>query len=709
MDLSTPMSALKRVGSVTSKSLASLGITTIADLLAYFPFRYDDYRASSALADVQPGQTVTVTAQIELIQNKRSPRRRMNITEALVNDGTESLRVIWFNQPFLTRNLKPGDIVSLAGRVGEDYGGPIMTSPVYEKVTQAGAIHTKGLVPVYHLTADLTQKAFRSIMAQVVNAADQLPDWLPAEIVRQQRLMSLGAAVKQIHFPQDEKLLATAKHRLGFNELLLVQLRSQRQRLEFMKLKAPAIAFDQAAVKRLVRDLPFDLTDDQKKAAWEIIRDLEKETPMLRLLQGDVGSGKTVVAALALLNTARAGYQGALMVPTEILAFQHFETLSKKILVQEGLSIALLTGSYSLLSRRGEIEKISKKKLLEQIAAGEAQLVLGTHALIQQGVSFKNLALAVIDEQHRFGVEQRSLLSDKIGEKNENRTDNSGAAEALGGRAVHLLSMTATPIPRSLALALYGDLDVSIIRQMPVGRKPVITKLVGEKQRAEAYEFIARQLDEGRQAFVVCPLIDPSDKTGARSVAQEFKRLNETVFKRYAVGLLHGRIKSTERERTMGQFAAGEMQLLVTTSVIESGVDIPNATVMMIEDADRFGLAQLHQYRGRVGRGSYQSYCFLMSGADDGAQSRQRLEALVNLNDGFELARVDLKFRGPGEVYGLAQKGFPELRMANFYDVALIKQAREAALAIISTDPNLERHSQLREELGEWEQRAHLE
>ncbi len=693
MELSTPITALKRVGAATAKSFASLGIMTIADLLSYFPFRYEDFRSAVALKDIQPGETVTITATIELIQNKRSPRRRMNITEALVNDGTESLRVIWFNQPFLTRTLKPGDLISLAGRIGEDYGGPIMNSPSYEKMTAAGAIHTKGLVPVYHLTADLTQKAFRSVMAQAIPFAAQLPDWVPSATLTQYKLMPFGQAVGLIHFPKDENGLAAAKRRLGFNELFLLQLRAQRQRREFLRLKATPLAFDEAAVKRFVTALSFDLTADQKKASWEIIQDLGKTTPMLRLLQGDVGSGKTVVAAMALLTAARSGAQAAFMVPTEILAFQHFETLTQKLFVGEPWRIALLTGSYSLLRDEDGISALSKKELQAHIAAGRVDIILGTHALIQEKAGFANLALAVIDEQHRFGVEQRGLLSTKAGE----------------GRGVHLLSMTATPIPRSLALGLYGDLDISLIRQMPVGRKKIITRFVPEKERAAAYAAIAAELDAGRQAFIVCPLIDPSDKLGAKSVAAEHKRLQDSVFKNYSLGLLHGRLKTADREQVMKDFAAGQTQLLVSTSVIESGVDIPNATVMMIEDADRFGLAQLHQYRGRVGRGDHQSYCYLMSGADDGAQAKARLESLVASDSGFELAAADLKFRGPGEVYGLAQKGFPELKMANFYDVELIKVAREAAAKIIERDPELAGFAEIRKQIGEGEAAAHLE
>jgi ATP-dependent DNA helicase RecG len=679
MLLSTPVAEIPGIGTVTARNLKNLEINNVQDLLLYFPFRYDDFSASKRIADLQPGETANIRARIELIHNKKSPRRRMYITECLVNDGSDSLRVIWFNQPFLTRNLKAGDEISLAGRVTEDYGGLIMTSPQYEK-TSGRAIHTQGIVPVYHLTGSLTQKSLRSAIAKVINYSSSIEDWLPYETIKRYGYLSLADAVRQIHFPENPELLSLSKQRLGFNELLLMQLRAQRQRQSFAKLKAPVIGFDETATKKFVERLPFELTADQKKAAWEIINDLKKEAPMLRLLQGDVGSGKTAVACLALLNTVRAGFQAALMAPTEILAAQHYETL-KAFFKAEGIELLLLTGSQT-----------DKKKLLKKIASGEAQIIIGTHALIQKNVIFKNLALAVVDEQHRFGVEQRKLLAQKV--------------EA--GTAPHLLSMTATPIPRSLALAIYGDLDISLIKEMPLGRKKILTKLVSEDKREEMYQFVVNEFDAGNQAFIVCPLINESDTLGFKSVKAEFERLDKSVFKDYKIGLLHGKLKNTERDAVMKDFMENKLKAVVTTSIIEIGVDVPNASVMIIEDAERFGLAQLHQYRGRVGRRQQQAFCFLMS-AKGSAAPNHRLEAMVNHDSGFELADIDLKFRGPGEVYGLAQKGFPELRMANFYDTGMIKKAREAAKDLLDIDPKLAIYPQLLKELGDWEERAHLE
>ncbi len=693
MNLLTSLQELKRVGTVTASNLRRLDLQTVADLLYYFPFRYDDLRQIVKIAELQVGQTVTVTGQLELIQNKRSPRRRMNITEALISDGTEMLRVIWFNQPFLTKSLRVGDHLSLAGRVTEDFSGLVMTSPVYEKVFGGQAIHTQGIIPMYHLTSSISQKQLRSAIAQIVVLADSVSDWVPNHIIQKYKLESLALAIRNIHFPKSVEALKSAKDRLGFNELFLLQLRAQKQRQEFLSLIAPEVSFQEEATKTFVKNLPFDLTTDQKKSAWEIIQDMGKTKPMLRLLQGDVGSGKTIVASLAAYNTALNNQQTALMVPTEILAFQHFKTLTETIFKDCNSTIALFTRSYQIIKLPEQApEKIPKKEILASIASGEALIIIGTHSLIQEAVSFNNLALAIIDEQHRFGVEQRGLLTAKVAK----------------GEMPHLLSMTATPIPRSLALAMYGDLDISIIKQMPVGRKKIITKLSGETNRDSTYAFIANELSSGRQAFIVCPLIEPSDTLGVRSVNSEFKRLDQGVFKDFTVGLLHGRLKAEQREQVMQEFASGKIQLLIATSVIEIGVDIPNATVMMIEDADHFGLAQLHQYRGRVGRSIHQSYCFLMTETDD-PKSQERLSALLHFDSGFDLARADLKFRGPGEVYGLEQKGFPELKMANFYDIELIKKAREAAIELIEKDAAIKTYPEVRKQLGDWEERAHLE
>jgi ATP-dependent DNA helicase RecG len=679
MLLSTPISDFKGVGSAISKKLKSLEINTLEDLLFYFPFRYDDFSKTVKIAELKVGDVANIKGQIELIQNKKSPRRRMYLTECLVNDGTDTLRVLWFNQPFLTRNLRVGDEISLAGRITEDYSGLLMASPQYEKAIN-NTIHTAGIVPIYHLTLSLAQKSLRSLMAKVMPLASNILDWLPKEIISKYSLISLAQAIKEIHFPKNQLSLNLAKERLGFNELFLMQLRAQEQRQSLALLKAPVINFSQVETQKLVASLPYNLTASQKQAAWEIIKDLDKQKPMLRLLQGDVGSGKTIVACLAMFNAALAKTQSALMAPTEILAVQHFKTLSE-IFKQENIKLALLTSSID-----------NKKEILKKLAAGEIDIIIGTHSLIQKDVSFKNLGLVVVDEQHRFGVEQRQLLTQKI----------------KGGRAPHLLSMTATPIPRSLALAIYGDLDISLIKEMPLGRKKVLTKVVTEDKREEVYKFIAQELKEGNQAFVICPLIDESDKLGFKSVKTEHEKLNTKIFKDYKVGLLHGRLKTLEREKVMAEFTSGQLDILVATSIVEIGLDIPKATVMMIEGAERFGLAQLHQYRGRVGRRDQQAFCFLMTDNNEEI-TNHRLDAMMKFDDGFLLAKADLKFRGPGEVYGLAQKGFPELKMANFYDTELIKKSREAAIETLANYPNLANLPALTKQLGDWQKSVHLE
>jgi ATP-dependent DNA helicase RecG len=718
LTLDTDIIKISRVGATTAKRLKKLGLETVRDLLFYFPFRYDDFSKVALIRDLKPGESANIVGRIELIQNKRSPRKRMYITEALVSDESESIKIIWFNQPFITRNLRVGDTVSLAGKVEDDYGSFMMKSPAYEKVfnkspqppfTKGGnneespnllyqggimeAVHTQGLVPNYHLTSNITQKQVRFLIKQVVGSAAKIKDWLPEETRKNAKLLSLGEAVKKIHFPKNQKDIDAAKKRLAFNELFLIQLQSQLIRGEVARSVAVPVPFLEKETKKFVDSLPFKLTDAQRKAAWEILRDLEKDKPMARLLEGDVGSGKTVVACVAMLNAALNGYQAVLMVPTEILARQHYEGICKLF---EGwdIVVGLLTRSqFSIFNFQfsNKFQNLkSKKGVLNYIKNGEVKIIIGTHALIQENVEFKNLALAIIDEQHRFGVEQRAALT---------RT---------GAYSPHLLSMTATPIPRSLALALYGDLDLSIINEMPKGRKKIITQVVPEEKRGKAYEFIRGQIRAGRQVFVICPLIDISDKLGVKSVKEEFEKLDKVVFKDLNIGMLHGKMRPKEKEEIMRDFLDNKIKILVSTSVVEVGVDAPNATIMMIEGADRFGLAQLHQFRGRVGRGEHQSYCFLFTDSDS-PKTLNRLRALVKSNDGFALAKMDLKFRGPGEVYGTMQKGFPELKIASLFDYELMKLAKEEAEKLIKQDASLEDWPELKDKVGEWKKKVHLE
>ena len=735
LTLKTDAREISRVGESTAKRLKKLGIENARDLLFYFPFRYDDFTRLTPIDKLLAGVSANVVGQIELIQNKRSWKRRMNITEALITDGTETLKVIWFNQPFIARNLKVGDKISLAGKVEDDYGSFVMKSPVYEKIQipltpfvkggkynpptppyQGGsnAIHTQGLVPNYHLTANLTHKQVRFLIKQIITLADGVDDWLPGEIKKDIKLINLAEAIRKIHFPKNNSDIKKARERLAFDELFLIQLQSQLVRRSLDLSRAPAIKFQETETKKFVDSLPFKLTDAQRKAAWEILQDLAKDKPMTRLLEGDVGSGKTIVVIIAMLNVALSGKQAVLMVPTEILAKQHYDTVCR-LLAGFDVKVGLVTRSQKkmnnvlgILYNGEEIKKDEQSALNTKYIIQNTNIIIGTHALIQEDihpvksgeagaqpfnrVEFKNLALAVIDEQHRFGVEQRKKLLEKSGSE----------------LAPHLLSMTATPIPRSLALALYGDLDLSVLNQMPKDRKKIITSVVPESKRAKAYEFIRAQIKEGRQVFVICPLIDLSDKLGVKSVEEEYRKLDKIVFPELTMGKLHGKMKALEKEKIMSEFLAGKIKILVATSVVEVGVDVPNASVMMIEGADRFGLAQLHQFRGRVGRSVHQSYCFLFTD-NDNEQTLNRLEALVKYSNGFELAKIDLKFRGPGEVYGVEQKGFPELKMASLFDYALMKQARDQALKLINEDASLKNWPALKERLGEWEKSVHLE
>jgi len=692
LTLDTDIIKINRVGAATAKKLKKLGVATVRDLLFYFPFRYDDFTRLTPIDKLQAGISANVVGQIELIQNKRSWKRRMNITEALVSDGTETLKVIWFNQPFIVRNLRVGDKISLAGKVEENYSGLAMNSPVYEKLIYGQGVHTQGLVPNYHLTANLTHKQVRFLIKQIIDLSAKVIDWLPIETKKSAKLINLEDAIKKIHFPKNNLDINKARERLAFNELFLIQLGAQLAKRNLSLSKAPVIKFYEKETKEFVDSLPFKLTDAQRKSAWEILRDMEKGRPMSRLLEGDVGSGKTMVAIIAMLNVILNKKQAVLMAPTEILARQHYETIKK--FIGEHSPIALLTRSqFSIFNFQfSNNDQISKKLILENINNGEIKIIIGTHALIQEDVKFENLALAVIDEQHRFGVEQRRILTKKSG----------------GELTPHLLSMTATPIPRSLALALYGDLDLSVINEMPKDRKKIITSIVPEQKREKAYGFIREQIKQGRQVFVVCPLIDLSDKLGVKSVEEEFKKLDKIVFSDLAMGKLHGRMKPAEKEKIMREFLDNKIKILVSTSVVEVGVDVANASIMMIEGADRFGLAQLHQFRGRVGRSQHQSYCFLFTD-NDSEKALRRLRAVVEHNDGFELAKMDLKFRGPGEVYGIEQKGFPELKMASLFDYGLMKLSREQAIKLINLDSSLNKWPVLKEKLGEWEKRVHME
>ncbi len=689
LNLDTKIEDLYSVGKTIAARLKRLDLKTAKDLLFYFPFRYEDFREITRIKNLKVNANANIAGQIELIQNKKSPRKRMYITEALISDESGKIKVIWFNQPFIVKNLRIGDKVSLSGKVTDDNFGLIMKAPIHEKISGFESVHTQGLVPNYHLTANLTQKQIRFLIKQIIKLAKKIPDSLPRETAKSQKLISLAKAIEYIHFPKNYEEVEAARKRLGFEELFLLQLQSLLIKQKLDKAKAKKQKFKEKQIKKFVSSLPFKLTNAQRQAAWEIIQDTGKARPMSRLLEGDVGSGKTIVAVIAMFNTALNNSQAVLMVPTEILAKQHYNTICK--MLPKNIPICLLTHSqFSIFNfhpsseykQFSNNELISKKIVTNNINNGKIKIIIGTHSLIQKSIKFANLALAIIDEQHRFGVEQRKQLIEN------NKTSV----------LPHFLSMTATPIPRSLALALYGDLDLSIINEMPKGRKKIDTFVVPENKRLDGYKFMRKQIKAGRQIFVICPLIDISDKLGLKSVKEEFKKLDKHVFPDLNIKMLHGRLKSKEKEKIMQDFLDNKVNILVSTSVVEVGVDVSNATIMMIEGADRFGLAQLHQFRGRVGRAEHKSYCFLFTDST-APNTIKRLQAMTKYNDGFKLAKIDLKLRGPGEVYGTMQKGFPILKIATIFDYEQIKKARVEAENLLKKDPKLEKSLGLKKKL----------
>lgn len=637
------------VGPIFAKRLAKLGIETLEDLIYHFPFRYDDFSFVSEISRVQPGETLTIRGQMLSIKNEYT-RTGKKIQKAQVFDASGKIEIVWFNQPFLVKTIKVGEWYSFSGKADWFARNIVMVSPEYELLKQ-DMIHTGRLVPVYSETYGVSSKWLRSRIAPLLDQVlPTLEDFLPEDLKNKQNLISLNQAISWIHFPENEIQSEKARNRLAFDELFLIQLASLKRKAEW-KTKSLAHEFfvDQEKILEFLTRLPFELTNAQKRCLREILADLSLDKPMNRLLEGDVGSGKTVVAAIAMYVAYLNGFQSALMAPTEILANQHYLTLNQ-LLSPFGVKIALFT---------------SGKKLETGPPAGgwklETNIFVGTHALIQKKVKFENLGLVIIDEQHRFGVEQRGELIKK-------------------GSSPHILTMTATPIPRTIALTLYGDLDLSIIDEMPPGRQRVKTWVVPPVKRKPAYDWIKKHVkgtEEG--AFVICPLIEESETLkSVKATTVEFESLSRKIFPDLRLGLLHGRLKSKEKNEVIKRFREGELDILVSTPVVEVGIDIPQATIMMIEGADRFGLATLHQLRGRVGRGQRQSYCLLFTDVTEG-RTYLRLKAMEKMYIGSELSELDLKLRGPGEIYGTSQHGFPDLRVASFTDLGLIQKTRLSA------------------------------
>jgi ATP-dependent DNA helicase RecG len=678
-DLDASITTIKGVSTAVAAKFNKLGASTIRDLLYYFPHRHLDYSQRKTISELVTGIEETIIANVWQVREVRLGNRRS--TEAIVGDETGNVRVVWFNNPYIVKQLSTNQRIVLSGRLKIYKDQPVFESPEWEVLEDKELVHTGRLVPLYPLTKGLYPRTVRKMMKGVIDRwAPEITEFLPQPLRIRCKLLDLPQAIAQAHFPDNLEFKDRARVRLAFDELFLLQLGVLGRKRNW-QISQPANPFkiDTGLLDRWMKTLPFEFTAAQKKVTAEIFEDLKKSIPMSRLLQGEVGSGKTVVAMAALLAAIDNGFQGAFMAPTEILAQQHFAGICSLLemagqpllkedymqtyndILKKPLTVALLIG---------DIKGKKKQELQKAIASGEVDIVIGTHALIQKDVNFKSLGLVIVDEQHRFGVTQRSALRKK-------------------GFSPHVLVMTATPIPRTLALTLYGDLDLSVIDELPPGRQTIKTKWLTPQEREKAYNFIRKQVAEGRQAFIICPLIEESEAVQARAAIGEFEYLSTEIFPSLKLGLLHGRMSSADKDDVMSRFRSGELDILVSTPVVEVGVDIPNATVMMIESADRFGLSQLHQFRGRVGRGKEQSYCMLLA-ENPSEIAKNRLEIIESVQDGFLLAEEDLKLRGPGEFFGTRQSGIPDLKMARISDTVLLEMARREATLLFQKDPGLE-------------------
>ncbi|MES0359879.1 MAG: ATP-dependent DNA helicase RecG [Anaerolineales bacterium] len=670
--LNAPVTVLPGVGPRHGQTLNRLGLETLEDMLYYFPRRYDDYSQLITINHLQYGEQVTVIGTVQSVTNRKIRNGRVSLTEGVISDGTGNLQVTWFNQPWIAKKLRNGVQVVLSGKIDQYLGRLTMNSPELEQIDQQN-LNTNRIVPVYPLTANITQRWLRRLMHRVITYwAPKLADPLPKSLRGKDNLMDLSNTILQVHFPDTMDQLHASRYRLAYEEILYLQLGMLSQKRAWQERQARVFEIPQDWLDAQVSGLPFKLTSAQERALAEIRSDLSSGHPMNRLLQGDVGSGKTVIAALGIAMVVRQGPQAALMAPTSILAEQHYTSMRSLLAGENGVlpdqQIRLMIGA---------TPEPEKQEIRAGLASGEIKLVIGTHALIEDPVTFADLQLTIIDEQHRFGVGQRAALRAK-------------------GDNPHLMVMTATPIPRSLALTVYGDLDLLVMDEMPPGRQAVDTHILLPRERERAYSLIRKQVSEGSQAFIIYPLIEDTNSSteagsqeARKAAVDEHKRLQSEIFPEFQLGLLHGKLKPEEKEKIMAGFRDGDYQVMVSTSVVEVGVDVPNATVMLIEGANRFGLAQLHQFRGRVGRGQAQAYCLLIPETEDAAEN-ERLSAMVTTNDGFALAEIDLKQRGPGDFLGTRQSGYTkQLRMATLTNLQLIEKAQRSAKMLFDQDPDM--------------------
>lgn len=657
MKLSDNIKYVKGIGEARAKLFAKLGIFSVEDLLLHLPRALEDRSETKSISELMDGETVCVKASLASGVKSYRTRNRISVTQATVSDGESLMKVTWFNAPYIANTLKSSGEFTFFGKA--IYRGQFfeMLNPVTE--IENGTKKTGRLLPVYSTTQGLGQTNIRNAVEAIFTSLSDIPkDIIPASVAQSNRLVPLFSALKALHLPKSAEDFENARKRLAFEELFVLQtgictMGNERKNYKAAPIKNVKCIADFAA------KLPFELTNAQKRVINQIASDLTKNTPMNRLVQGDVGSGKTIVAAAAMYAAANSGFQSAMMVPTEILAAQHYKNL-KNIFEPLGFETVLLSGGMTAAEKRSALEKIEN---------GAAKIIVGTHALISKGVKYHNPALVITDEQHRFGVRQRTLLTEK-------------------GVGAHTLVMTATPIPRTLSLILYGDLDVSVIDELPPGRKPIETYSVKENSREKVFDFVAKKIDEGRQAYIICPLIEESEALTAKSAVEYAEKLKKSVFKGYNVAVLHGRIKAAERKEIMDSFADGKIDILVSTTVVEVGVDVANATIMIIENAERFGLSQLHQLRGRIGRGSHDSYCIMF--AEGGRIAEERMKIMCETCDGFKISEKDLELRGPGEFFGIRQHGLPELKVANLStDMELLSRAKQSAEILLESDPYL--------------------
>jgi len=706
--LETELAHIRGLNDTFLKKLSKLGIVTVQNLLWHFPTRYEDFSRIVPIAELKPGTTATIRGVVKKIESRKSWKRRLQLVEAIIADDSGGIKAVWFNQTYIARVLQVGMEANFSGKVTSGKQGMYLASPSYEPVRSYKEMrHTAGLIPIYPETKGLTSRGLRYLMKPVLEVLPKIPDFLPQEILRKHNLPELNSALKHIHFPHTLTEAEQARRRFAFEDLFLIQLYTAKLRYALSQNKAPLIPISEDKIQAILKTLPFALTPSQQQSLDEILDDLTHEKPMNRLLQGDVGSGKTIVIAIAALLVALQKKQVVFMAPTEILARQHvasFENFFKDFLEKNNLRIGLLISG---------IKAQEKKKIYADIKNNELDIIIGTHAVLQKELRFPELALVIVDEQHRFGVEQRAQLI-----RDPKNTDASASNPRESAILPHFLSMTATPIPRTLSLTLFGDLDLSLINELPRGRIPIITKVVAPQNRSKAYAFVRERIIQGQQMFVICPRIEASANDSkpqttklwddAKTVTEEYEKLAKTVFPEFKIGMVHGKMKSADKENVMRDFKEKKIDILVSTSVIEVGVDIPNATVMMIEGAEYFGLAQLHQFRGRVGRGEHQSYCLLFT-TPESASARNRLKALTEAKNGFELAELDLTLRGPGEFLGDKQTGLPDIAMHALQNVELLKQAREDAISLLNTDPELKSLPELQLKLEQFKKKIHLE